>query len=238
MRLLVTRPDVEGIRTASRLRGQGHEALCAPLTRIEPLPAVFGAGPWAALLFTSPNGPKALERHSRLDELLRLPCFAVGRRTAQAARLAGFAHVIASHGTVQEMATLVADCIGRPSSPLLYPAGEDRAFDLAAALSTQGLAVETQVVYRAAATADLPAPAARALQRGEIDGVLHFSRRSAEIYLALARDAGLHAQAIAPIHFCLSRRIAEVLTVAGAQDVRTAAEPAEDWLLRLVGAAG
>ena len=51
MRLLVTRPEPEGGRTAARLRARGHEVVLAPLLRIEPVTeAAFGAGPWAGVV--------------------------------------------------------------------------------------------------------------------------------------------------------------------------------------------
>ena len=48
--------------------------------------------------------------------------------------------------------------------------------------------------------------------------MLHFSRRSAEAYVDAARAAGLLANALKPIHFCLSAQVAEPLAQAGAAD--------------------
>src|SRR5262249_21766570 len=84
--------------------------------------------------------------------------------------------------------------IGRVPS-LLYAAGEDRAGDLAGELARAGIAVRTAVVYRAVAV-DAFSPAVRdALALGELDGVLHFSRRTAEA-LAQATKASARASAL------------------------------------------
>ena len=72
---------------------------------------------------------------------------------------------------------------------------------------------------------------------GALDGVLHFSTRSAEAYLACAARGGIRDRALAPAHYCLSRQVAVPLTAAGAAAVLIAARPDEAALLELVGPA-
>jgi hypothetical protein len=62
-----------------------------------------------------------------------------------------------------------------------------------------------------------------ALARRQIDAVLHFSRRSAHAYIDCASRAGLLDCALAPLHFCLSRQVAEPLATPSvvAQDLVT-----------------
>ena len=94
--------------------------------------------------------------------------------------------------------------------------------------------VDTVQVYRIVAAQTLPPQAAAALT-GEIDGVLHFSRRSAEAFLTAARNSGLLEAALRkPVHYCLSPRIAEPLRAAGAVDVRAAERPDAAALLALI----
>jgi uroporphyrinogen-III synthase len=80
----------------------------------------------------------------------------------------------------------------------------------------------------------LPDAAAQALAAGEIDGVLHFSRRSAEAYLACCRRAGLAQAALAPRQYCLAVQVAEPLAAAGAAQIRIAERPEEPGLLELL----
>ena len=237
MNLLVTRPEPDAARTAAALRAQGHEVLLAPLTRIEPAAAAFGPGPWAAVLISSANAARAMEIHPRRQELIGLPALAVGDRSAVAARHAGFTDVASAAGTATELASLAAARYGASGRPLLYLAGADRTAELAAELAAAAVAVEICVVYQAVANPSLPPDVAQALRRGSIAGVLHLSRRAAQIYLDAAAAAGLGAQALAPKHFCLSGRIAEPLAAAGAPTIRVAAQPTEDSLLQLVDSA-
>ena len=60
------------------------------------------------------------------------------------------------------------------------------------------------------------------------DGVLHFSRRTSEVYVDAARAGGLpgHARR-GPVHFCMSAQVAEPLIQAGAGHTRVPAEPTE-----------
>jgi len=109
VRLLVTRPEPEGKRTAALLRGLGHEVLLMPLLRIEPIRhAELGAGPWAAVLFTSANAVRAVAAHRRFSELAGLPAYAVGRRTQAAAAAAGFASIMSADGDVNALVALIA----------------------------------------------------------------------------------------------------------------------------------
>ena len=233
MRILLTRPQADAERTAAALRARGHEVIVAPLLHIEIVPdAELGGGPWAAILVTSANAVRAIAGHRRREALRGTPVFTVGRHTAQGMRAAGFTHVASADGNVTDLANLVAARI-KPATRLLYLAGEERSGDLAGTLRAQDFAVDTALVYRAVVAATLPRHAAEALAAG-IDGVLHFSRRSAEAYVNAARNCGLAEAALTtPSHFCLSARIAEPLAQAGAINVRVAARPEEAALIEL-----
>jgi uroporphyrinogen-III synthase len=236
VRLLLTRPEPDAQRTAAALRAQGHDVITVPLLRIEPAAdAQIGAGPWAAVLITSANAAYAIAAHARVAPLRALPVFAVGRRSAEAMAAAGFADVTSADGNVSDLTRLVAARL-QPAARLLYLAGEDRSGDLAGDLRSCGFAVETAVIYRAIAASSLPPAAAQALAGG-IDGVLHFSRRSAEVFVDAARAAGMAANALKSVHFCLSTQVAEPLAQAGVADIRVAALANEAALLALIDAA-
>lgn len=237
MRLLVTRPEPQGERTAAALRARGHEVVLAPLMHIEPLaPIDLGSDSdresWAAVLTTSANAVRFLRDHPRRAALVALPLFTVGERSAEAAREAGFARVQSADGDAGDLVRLVAASVAAPG-PLLYLAGEDRAADLAAALGSYR--VHTVVVYRARVDAQLPEGVVRALRDGALHGVLHYSRRSAETFLAAAAGSGLAINSLKCNHYCLSRQVAGPLAAAGAR-VIVAARPEEAAVLDLVGA--
>jgi uroporphyrinogen-III synthase len=186
-------------------------------------------------LITSANAAHAVTTHARVAPLRALPVFAVGRRSAEAMAAAGFADVTSADGNVSDLARLVAARL-QPAASLLYLAGEDRSGDLAGDLRARGFAVETTMIYRAIAATGLPPAAADALASG-IDGVLHFSRRSAEVFVEAARAAGVLESALQVAHFCLSAQVAEPLAQAGAAAIRVAERPNEAVLIALIAAA-
>jgi uroporphyrinogen-III synthase len=238
LRLLVTRPEPEALRTAEVLRGLGHDVLVVPLLHfVSVANADLGEGPWTAVLMTSANAARAIARHPRLRDLLGLPVLAVGDRSAEAAREAGFETVASADGEAGDLARVAAAQLAGTAGRVIYLAGEDRAADLAGALAADGVAVHTVVVYRMVAAEVLPAEAAAALSSRRIDGVLHYSRRSAETYLRCVEAAGLSAEATMAAHYCLSAEIAAPLVAAGAATVRIASRPNEKSLLALIGSA-
>ena len=237
MRVLVTRPEPDAERTAQKLRARGCDVLLAPVLRIEPIvDADLGAGPWDAVALTSANAAHALKQHPRRKELVALPVLTVGRRTAEAARAAGFTDVASADANEQALAGLISSRY-RGGIKILYLAGEDRAGDLAAAVAPKDIRFETVVVYRAVAAQHLAPPVAAALKAGTVDGVAHFSRRSAAIYLDCARAAGVLDSALTPFHYCLSQVVAGPLIAAGARQVVVAKSPEENALLDLVAPA-
>jgi uroporphyrinogen-III synthase len=234
MRLLITRPASEGARTAAALQQRGHTTLLAPLLRIETLAPDFGPGPWDGVIITSANAARAVGDHPRRDSLLPLKLFAVGRTTAQAAQTCGFRDVVSADGDVSDLVGLLT----RPplrTGRLLYLAGADRSVDLSAALASTGTHVDTVVIYRAIADTRLPEEVTSAFAAGQIDGVLHFSPRTAAAFVAAAAAVGPIALALP--QFCLSAAVAKPLQAAGARDLRVAARPDEAALLELIGLA-
>jgi uroporphyrinogen-III synthase len=235
VRLLVTRPEPEGGRTAARLRARGHQVRLVPLLRIEPVAdARFGAGPWAGIVFTSANAVRAVAAHRRFGELAGLPAYAVGARTREAAMAAGFAEAASAGGDVDALARLIAATAGGAGLPLIYFAGSDRVGDLAGALGRAGQAVETVIAYRAVAVGDFDPDVRAAIAGGAIDAVLHYSARTASAFVAAATAAGLLDSAMKIRHLCLSAQVARPLAASGAAAVIVAAAPDEDALLALV----
>jgi uroporphyrinogen-III synthase len=234
VRLLLTRPVPDAERTAAALRARGHSVVMAPLLQVQPIAnAEIGAGPWAAVLATSANAAHAISQHREHKLLVGIRAFAVGERSAEAMRAAGFASVASADGNVNDLTRVVAAHLNAPVR-LLYLSGDERSGDLAGALRAKGFEVETVEIYRAVAAEQLPQPAADALASG-LDGVLHYSRRSAEAYINVARHSGLLAKALSPTHYCLSAQVAEPLAAAGATKVSIASAPNEVALLALIG---
>jgi len=212
MRVVVTRPQSDSERTATALRAHGHEALVAPLMKIESVGADL-AGRWGAVIVTSANVPNAIADNPARDVLTKLPLFAVGQRSAEAARRVGFTDVTSAGGDVRDLVRTLVAQHADAKAPLLYLAGEMR------------------IVYRAV-TVPFPPALTEALEAGEVDAVMHFSRRSADSYVTGAKKAGIAGLALAVRHFCLSAQVAEPLIGAGR--IAIAVRPDEAALIELL----
>src|SRR5262249_52963887 len=73
LRLLVTRPEPDGERTAAALRARGHEVLLAPLLRVEPIGFALPDEAFGGVVMTSANAARAIAGHSRRAALASLP---------------------------------------------------------------------------------------------------------------------------------------------------------------------
>jgi uroporphyrinogen-III synthase len=235
MRLLVTRPEPDAQRTAAALRARGHDVLLMPILQIEAIAAAdLGRGPWAGVLMTSANAARAIATHRQSDTLRALPAFVVGERTREAAQASGFANIAASDGDAAALAQLVATRASPTTAPLLYLAGEQRTGDLEAALRSHGYEVHTVVIYRATASTELSSTVTAALMAGEVDGILHFSKRSAEAFVAAAAASGALDNVMALRHYCLSAQVAAALGGKIVAGIVVAPRPDERALIELV----
>ena len=235
MAILVTRPRPDGEATAARLRALGFEVLLAPMLRFEPV--AFHDDPdahYGAVVVTSANALRAIEAKLEGSHLLKLPLFAVGEHTADAARTAGFAKVISAASDAaglreRILASVKAKAL-KKTSPLLFLAGADLARDLPGELGERGFTVVTQTTYRMVALSSLPDETRAAFAANGIEAVLHYSRRSARAFIEAVRGAGVEISALSLPQCCLSAGIATVLRDAGASQVAVASSPDEDAL--------
>ena len=235
MAVLVTRPHPDDATTAASLRGRGYEVLQAPVLRFEPVAFHDDMDArYSAVIVTSASAVRGIEHHLKGHRLLELPLFAVGERTADAARRAGFTHVISANGDAAGLRDLVRARVKakelKKASTLLYLAGADLARDLAGELGESGLRVVTQTTYRMVPVGSLPREVCDAFAANRIEAVLHYSRRSARAFLDAARADGVEISALSIVQCCISAAVAAVVREAGATQVVVAATPDEDAL--------
>ena len=223
MRVLVTRPLRDAEATARRLMARGHEAVIAPVLDIVATDAATPAGRFEALIATSAH---AIELASRdiLKQHVASPLWCVGARTEAAARGRGFSNVKEAAAGARDLAARII-ARAKPHSHYLYLAGLDRKPFLEHALGEGGHHVDVVIVYEARAAAALPGDAVAALRAGAVDAALHFSRRSAELVMALAaREEGAGDALRRLKHICISADAAAPLRAVGL-DPGVAAKP-------------
>lgn len=230
-RALVLRAREDAARTAEQLRDMGFEPVLSPVLEIVATGAAIPPGDYDAVLASSAKGVEHADRSA--DVFKALPFHAVGDRTARAAKMRGWRpDIVAGHA--EAILPLLTSRYARPAH-FLYLAGRDRQTALEAGLRAAGHRATAVETYEARAATALTPEAMRAIDAGEIDLALHYSRRSAEIFLALARAAGLTGRLAAIAHVALSRDVAGSLGAAGL-GASVALQPDEAHLLALLRA--
>ena len=236
MTILVTRPQPDNETTGASLRARGFDVLLAPMLHFEPMALLEDEdADYAAIIVTSANALRAIEAQLSGHRWLKLPLFTVGDRTAAAARRAGFSKIISAAGDSQDLRELIlAKARGKKREfgrgPLLYLAGADLSRDLGGELGEHGLTVVTRTTYRMVASSDLPPEALEAIAANQVQAVLHYSARSARVFVDAVRAAGVEISALAVPQCCISANVATVLREAGASRVALASSPDENSL--------
>ncbi|HET9637853.1 MAG TPA: uroporphyrinogen-III synthase [Allosphingosinicella sp.] len=177
MKLLILRPEPGASETAARARAMGLEAAVAPLFAIRSVAGPpLAAGRYEAVLLTSANGA----RHAP-EGLTALPCFAVGERTAAAARAAGFAEVRSG------------PCDGAAAAAMMAKAGIKRAIHLCGRdhleVAAPGVEIERRIVYAAE-------PVANERFEGRAVAMIHSARAGARFAELVVDKAAIAVAAI------------------------------------------
>lgn len=234
MRLLLTRAADDAARTGEKLEALGHTIVLSPVIEMVGTGASWPRGVVDALVATSGRAV-AFPMAGLAPEVRRvMPLHLVGMRTAQMARDHGFLGATTVSRTSIDLTTALEARAVRPRR-IVYLAGRDRKPDLERKLDAIGQRLEVVEVYAAQAR-DMTCPEViKTLRQNAVDGVLHFSRRSADLYLVAMGGvaAGLDPRGAA--HFCLSEDVAAPLREAGCATIHVAETPSEADLLALVG---
>lgn len=236
MLVLLTRALDRSNRTAARLACEGHDAVLSPVLDMVPTGAIWPAGVIDGVIATSARAFElfSAEPEWPLPEARRLlPLLLVGERTREAARERSF------YGPAiigKDAETLSRAITARFAAPcrFVYLAGRDRKLDLEDSLAAMGHDVEPIEVYAAQPAESLTEEALALARSGEIGVVLHYSRRSADIFQGLARNAGFDLSKTN--HVCISRDAAAPLLAAGIHEVLIAKTPDEQAMFAIVNA--
>ncbi|TIW71913.1 MAG: uroporphyrinogen-III synthase [Mesorhizobium sp.] len=233
LRVLLTRPEPGASRTAHRLEQMGFQPILLPLTETVALPAKASEAPKHAMAVavTSANAVRHASREL-IAALAALPCHAVGKRTAEAARKAGFTTVNEGPGDALALTDAIAG--GSAAGTIVYLCGRVRFPAFEQRLSAAGIPVRAVETYDTIGLDYSDADVAATLSGGPVDGVLLYSAKAAVAMQALIRRPALGGYFEKTGFFALSGRIAAALDGVAPERVRVAAEPQEDALIRLV----
>lgn len=187
--VLITRPEdeSESLKAAAALRG--FAPLCAPMLVIKLLPEkVPDLTRAQAVVFTSAQAVKAVAVADRVAR--DVPVYAVGEKTANMAKMAGFRNVTAPAGDAGGMAALIvlmARSALKGDKPVMHLSGRE----IAAPVALPGVRVERHIVYQADKIGEFPPEVVQALRAGHVAAALFLSARTAESFVDALRRAKL-----------------------------------------------
>ncbi|MEE2690154.1 MAG: uroporphyrinogen-III synthase [Pseudomonadota bacterium] len=229
-RVIVTRPVSDASTFADMVAAAGMVPVLSPAMEIvfQPQPVSFDGV--RAVIFTSANGVRALQRAVIPAAIPALPAFAVGSASAEAARAAGFREVIAAKGDVASLAALIGSYGLRGTA--LHVGGRDLAGDLAGILSAAGVEARRIALYvtepvarlSAAAEAMLAAPSPK-------DWATFFSPRTVRLFIEQARASGVTDGLGSLRAACLSGAVAEAAANVSWAGLKVAAEPSAEAMI-------
>jgi uroporphyrinogen-III synthase len=207
LKILLTRPREQSEALAATLAAEGWAPVIQPMMEFAPTGTAVDLGDAAALVFTSANGVRAAG-------LLGFdgPVYAVGAATAEAARAAGFAQVIAAEGDGADLARLMLS--RGEAGPVLHLRGRHVAGEFRTILEESGIVLRESVVYEMRAAERLGDSAQAMIWRGEIDVAPFYSARTASIFAGLL-DAEIRAGLIATVALAISHDVAKPLSNLG-----------------------
>ncbi|MBN9223000.1 MAG: uroporphyrinogen-III synthase [Mesorhizobium sp.] len=235
LRVLVTRPEPGASRTARRLEEMGFQPLVLPLTETMALPVDAGALPdkAAAVAITSANAVRHASKEL-IAALCSLPCHAVGKRTAEAARKAGFLSVSEGPGDAEALAESMASAFS--GKAVVYLCGRVRFPAFEQKLETAGVQLHAAETYDTLAVCYSDEALLQRLSDQTVDVVLLYSAKAAAAMQAVASRPMLLGSFEKTLFFALSSRIAAALDDSAGKAIRIAERPDEEALLALLPA--
>lgn len=233
--ILNIRPAIDSAYDMTSLRRRGVAGTAMPVFEIKPVPVQLpDPTNMSALIFTSRHAITAFADQAHMQDWSQKPVFVVGLATAAAARGAGFLDVVTGTGGG---AGLVPEIhrhlprLGAADKSFLWPAGIDKSFDMAAALTANNLSVETRDIYKAEAVPPAPEQIAMIAQ-AMIAGIIVMSARSARLLCDIFDAHELNRQRTAITLIAGSQLIADAAG-SGWQEIHVAAKPRRSRLLAI-----
>lgn len=236
VRVLVTRPEPGATRTARRLESQGFKPILLPLTETAAIPVEASAVPPAvAVAVTSANAVR-FAPSELIAALAALPCHAVGKRTAEAGRAAGFASVTEGPGDAGALADLLTrDLAGKD---IIYLCGRVRFPVFEERLAAAGARIHAVETYDTVQLDHTDKEVMARLSGRPVEAVLLYSANAAAAMEALANRPALSKLFEKTVFFALSGRVAGALDKIPVERIRVSPQPDEDALLALLPMTG
>lgn len=232
VRVLVTRPEPGASRTARRLETRGFQPVLLPLTETRAMPVEASIGADAvAVAVTSANAVRHAPR-ALVASLAGLPCHAVGKRTAETCRAAGFLSVAEGPGDAEALAGAIAG--GLAGKAIVYLCGRVRFRAFEQRLTAAGVHVQPIETYDTIAIDYGDAEVVAGLSDQPVEAALLYSAEASAALIKLIARPALKQLFEKTQFLALSTRVGQPMEGIAGSRVRVASQPEEEALLALL----
>lgn len=235
--VLITRPQPAAVFTSQLLQAAGYQTQILPLSETLALPVHIEDSEgidFAAITVTSVNAFRHCPEQI-LQRFHHLPLYAVGVRTAEAAKAAGFKTVIEGGGDAVRLAATLGRELPK-TSHVIYLAGQVRQPVFENEVAATGLKMRTYDVYDTVFLDDhnFQSPLTRT-SRKALDLVLLYSGTAAQALNELEPQLPVGFFDQETKFLCISRRVAQLLPPDWQKQSLVADHPDEEGIFRLLG---
>ena len=214
MNILITRPLIDAEDLMEKFFSLGHKIIHLPTLKILPLVMEpINTDEFDAFIFTSANAVRNLKLNSKNKNL---HCFCVGSLTEKIARQAGFNNTSSAGGTVNALKNLImiSEKINE-SSKLAYFCGDNISYDLDFELKKEGIQVKKIVNYSSELIQELNNENKKLIELYPPDLIFVYSSRSAQSFVAIAKNYSLGPLMTQSTVMCISEKVAKIFKSQG-----------------------
>ncbi|MEX3011768.1 uroporphyrinogen-III synthase [Hoeflea sp. TYP-13] len=243
MKVVVTRPEPGASRTAQILRERGHEPILMPLSRavdLQPDRVKLAANHTGAYAVTSSNAIRSWFALGIEPSCLERPLYAVGDRTGNTARQAGFADVRTGGGDGAGLAGKIISDVDSGNlllstdARLTYVAGTVRHSHFESALAARKAPVSVVEIYKIENISYSTDFIFRLFSANAPDAVLLYSRKAAERFFDVSKGDDICKLLKSSRFLCISKNVSDAVPEQFGQQTAIAASPKEENLLALL----
>ncbi|MDB1135009.1 uroporphyrinogen-III synthase [Candidatus Anaplasma sp. TIGMIC] len=230
--LLLTRAVEDSIKSKDALAKLGFSVFIEPMFRVYYLSTEIGdISSYDGVIVTSKHGVRGMYNATK-ERNMRI--IAVGDSTMECAVSLGFSNVHTVGGRVDDILQYMGAAM--PGANLLYARGVHVSHDLCEAARNVGISVEEVVLYEAVATDKMSSECLEYINNRRISGILFYSERTAEIFIRLAKNAGISEEITRSVSaYTISLGASKALSVYPWKDVLVSQHPTEASLFELLG---
>ncbi len=190
--IITIRPEPDASRDVDWLRRYHVSAIAVPVMRAEqqsfdlpdtqPFQAIIFTSRHAVAAISGTDGIANIDKMATFMALRSLPVYAVGRRTALAARQAGFEHVTIGPGDGNTLVPLMMADLNPTAGEILWPSASVISFNIASRLADFGYSVSQIPVYEMVATRHISGDLQSRLVACSSAAVVAMSARSMKLF--------------------------------------------------------